>query len=101
VSQIPSRFQTLIDKQVELYEQRRTFEIRNSIPPPNTIPLNNRLRWFRIPDVISIFVDMKGSTQLSAQEHESGTAGAYQLFTGTAVALFHEFNAPYIRLLPQ
>jgi len=96
VSQIPSRFQTIIDRQVELYGQRRTFEIRNSIPPANSIPLNNRLHWFRIPDVISVFVDMKGSTQLSAQKHERGTAGAYQLFTGTAVDLFHEFNAPYI-----
>ncbi len=39
---------------------------------------------------------MKGSTQLSAQRHEGGTAGAYQLFTGTAVDLFHEFDTPYI-----
>jgi len=96
VSQIPSRFQTIIDRQVELYGQRRTFEIRNEIPPTNTIPLNNRLHWFRIPDVISVFVDMKGSTQLSAQKHERGTAGAYQLFTGTAVDLFNELNTPYI-----
>ena len=94
--QIPSRFQTLIDEQVGLYGQRRTIEIRNSIPPTNTIPLNSRLHWFRIPDVISVFVDMKGSTQLSAQKHERGTAGAYQLFTGTAVDLFHAFEAPYI-----
>jgi class 3 adenylate cyclase len=39
---------------------------------------------------------MKGSTQLSATLHARGTAGAYQLFTGTAVKLFHEFEAPYI-----
>jgi class 3 adenylate cyclase len=96
MSQIPSRFQTIIDRQVDLYGQRRTIEIRNRIPPANTIPLNNRLHWFRIPDVISVFVDMKGSTQLSAQRHERGTAGAYQLFTGTAVDLFHDFGAPYI-----
>lgn len=93
---IPPRFQTIIDEQVELYGQKRTFEIRNSIPPTDTIPLNKRLHWFRIPDVISVFVDMKGSTQLSAQRHERGTAGAYQLFTGTAVDLFHAFNTPYI-----
>ncbi len=96
MSQIPSRFQIIIDGQIELYGQRRTFEVRNSIPPTNTIPLNNRLHWLRIPDVISVFVDMKGSTQLSAQKHERGTAGAYQLFTGTAVDLFDAFNAPYI-----
>lgn len=93
---IPSRFQMIVDKQVELYGQKRIFERRNSIPPADTIPLNKRSHWFRIPDVISVFVDMKGSTQLSAQSHESGTAGAYQLFTGTAVDLFHAFDAPYI-----
>jgi len=96
VSHIPSRFQIIIDKQVELYGQRRTFEIRNSIPSTASIPLNNRLHWFKVPEVISVFVDMKGSTQLSARKHEGGTAGAYQLFTGTAVDLFHEFGTPYI-----
>ena len=93
---IPQRFQTIIDEQVELYGRRRTFERRNSLPDTTDIPLNDRSRWFRISDVISVFVDMKGSTQLSAQHHENGTAGAYQLFTGTAVDLFHAFDAPYI-----
>jgi class 3 adenylate cyclase len=96
MSQFPARFQCIIDDQVELYGQRRTTEIRTSIPPTNNIPLSNPLHWLKIPDVISVFVDMKGSTQLSAQKHERGTAGAYQLFTGTAVGLFHEFGAPYI-----
>lgn len=94
--QIPLRFQNIIEKEVELYEKRRTFERRNNIPDTNSIPLSDRSRWFRISDVISVFVDMKGSTQLSAQKHENGTAGAYQFFTGTAVDLFHEFEAPYI-----
>lgn len=94
--QIPARFQRIIDEQVMLYGQRRTSEIRTSIPSTDQIPLSNRLHWLKIPDVISVFVDMKGSTQLSAQKHERGTAGAYQLFTGTAVGLFHEFSAPYI-----
>ena len=44
------------------------------------------------------FVDMKGSTQLSATNHEKSTAGAYQLFTGTAVRLFDAFDAPYINV---
>lgn len=96
MSRIPARFQTLIDEQVMLYGQRRTFELRSSIPTTNTIPQRNPLHWLKIPDVISVFVDMKGSTQLSAQKHEGGTAGAYQLFTGTAVDLFDEFDAPYI-----
>jgi class 3 adenylate cyclase len=96
MSQFLPRFQTIIDRQVDLYGQKRTFTNYNTIPPANTITQRDPLHWFRIPDVISVFVDMKGSTQLSAQKHEKGTAGAYQLFTGTAVDLFNSFDAPYI-----
>src|SRR5260370_29437009 len=96
MAQIRARFQRIIDEQVELYGCQRTTELRTRIPPTDNIPLRNRSHWLKIPDVISVFVDMKGSTQLSAQKHERGTAGAYQLFTGTAVGLFHEFDAPYI-----
>jgi class 3 adenylate cyclase len=39
---------------------------------------------------------MMNSTKLSAEAHDNSTAGAYQLFTGTAVKLFNEFEAPYI-----
>ena len=39
---------------------------------------------------------MLGSTQFSASTHENATAGAYQLFTGTAVAIFDSFEASYI-----
>jgi len=39
---------------------------------------------------------MKGSTKLSASIHDKSTAGAYQLFTTTAVKLFHAFESPYI-----
>jgi hypothetical protein len=96
MSQIPPRFQTLIDRQIALYGQGTTSEIRKRIPPADDIPFMNRRHWFNIPDVISVFVDMVGSTQLSAQKHARGTARAYQFFTGTAVDIFHEFDAPYI-----
>lgn len=96
MAQMSSRYQAVINKQLEIYGQKRTVEIRNSIPDTTTIPLNNPSHWLKIPDIVSVFVDMKGSTQLSASLHERGTAGAYQLFTATAVQLFHEFEAPYI-----
>jgi class 3 adenylate cyclase len=96
VPHFPSRLQAVIDRQVELYEQGTTSEIRNSIPPTDDIPLVNRRHWFQIPDVISVFVDMIGSTKLSAQRHARGTAKVYQFFTGTAVDIFHTFDAPYI-----
>jgi class 3 adenylate cyclase len=35
---------------------------------------------------------MMGSTKLSAETQDRSTAGAYQLYTGTAVRLFHAFE---------
>ena len=94
---LPSRLQNVIDRAEELYGEGITTEHRNRIPPSNDIPSVNRQCWFRIPNVISVFVDMKGSTRLSARtKHAGNTARAYQFFTGTAVGLFHEFDAPYI-----
>ena len=46
--------------------------------------------------MICVFVDMTNSTALSAATHDRRTAGAYQLFTDTAVRLFDKFEAPYI-----
>ncbi len=52
--------------------------------------------WYKIPDVICIFADVRGSTKLSATSHDKSTASVYELFTGTAVKIFHEFGASYI-----
>lgn len=70
--------------------------MRNKIPDTTDIPIENPRHWLKIPDVICVFVDMIGSTRLSADAHDNSTAGAYQLFTGTAVKLFSQFEAPYI-----
>ena len=51
------------------------------------IPLGgNGLNWIKIPDLICCFVDMEGSTKLSAELHERGTAKAYRYFTNTAIS---------------
>jgi hypothetical protein len=94
--QLPSTYREEIDEQIAIFEQRRTFEERREIPDTTLIPIVDKGRWFRIRSVIAVFVDMKGSTQLSASTRESDTAGAYQLFTGTGVALFDKFEAAYI-----
>jgi class 3 adenylate cyclase len=95
-TQLPDRFRNLIDEQLDIYGQGRSITVESSIPDTNQIPLENPKHWLRIPNVICVFVDMVGSTQLSAEKHDGSTAGAYQLFTGTAVRLFHEFETPYI-----
>jgi class 3 adenylate cyclase len=95
-TQLPERFRCEIQEQLDVFAERRSFEERRAVPDTTEIPIQDKTRWFRIRDVICVYVDMMGSTQLSASAHESSTAGAYQLFTGTAVALFDAFNAPYI-----
>lgn len=95
-SQIPQRFLTIIEQQIEIYNNGTSVQRMNTIPDTSQIPIENPAHWLQIPDVISIFVDMVGSTKLSAQQHDRSTSSIYQLFTGTAVRLFHEFEAPYI-----
>lgn len=95
-TQMPRVFREVIDEQVKLYSQVRCMTVRNTIPATPNIPLDNQLNWLEIPDVICVYVDMVSSTKLSASLHPKSTAGVYQLFTGTAVRLFHEFDAPYI-----
>ena len=94
--QLPKCYRDLIDEQIKIYNQGRSITVENSIPDTSKIPIENPKHWLRIPNVICVFVDMANSTQLSAEKHDQSTAGVYQLFTGTAIRLFHEFDAPYI-----
>jgi len=87
--QMPRRYRDVIDEQIDIYDQGRSITVHNSIPDTADIPIENPKHWLRIPDVISVFVDMAKSTQLSAEKDDKTVAGAYQLFTGTAVRLFH------------
>lgn len=93
--QMPDRFIRVIDEQIDIYNDGRSIQVVNRIPDTTKIPIKH---WLKIPDVICVFVDMKNSTRLSATTQDKNTAGAYQLFTGTAVRLFAAFESPYIDL---
>ncbi len=95
-NQLPEYLRDCISQQIEIYKNGQSITVYNEIPDTSDIPIENPNHWLRIPDVICVFVDMMGSTKLSAAKHDKGTAGAYQLFTGTAVRIFHELEAPYI-----
>ncbi len=97
-TQMPEQFRDIIAAQVAIFEKPRTIELRKKIPATTEIPISDRTHWLRIPDVICVYVDMVKSTQLSATKQDKVTAGAYQLFSDTAVKLFHELEAPYIDL---
>lgn len=95
-NQVPAGIKSIIDDARALYKKSASITQRNSVPDTNQIPIENPQNWLKIPDVICVFVDMRGSTQLSAANHDNSTARAYQLFTGTAVKIFSQFESPYI-----
>ena len=95
-NQLQGLYRSIIDEQISIYNKEHSITVRKEIPDTTIIPIENPYHWFRIPDVICMFVDMMGSTKLSAEAHDKSTASAYQLFTGTAVRLFSAFEAPYI-----
>lgn len=95
-TQMPESLRGIAESESVLFGQRRGITVRNEIPDTTDIPIENRLHWLKIPSVICVFVDMTGSTRLSATSHDNGTAGAYQLFTEAAVRFFGEMDTPYI-----
>lgn len=95
-NQVLPSIKKIIDDARGLYKESASITQENEIPDTTKIPIKNKKHWTKIPDVICVFVDMKGSTALSASKHDSSTARAYQLYTGTAVDIFHDFGSPYI-----
>ena len=95
-NQLPSKYREIVEEQLQIAEKGASVQVMNSIPPTYKIPKENLRAWLKIPDVICVYVDMLGSTKLSANTVDPKTAVAYQLFTGSAVRLFSAFEAPYI-----
>lgn len=95
-SQVPKKYRDVIDAEIGVYLEGRQMREAEAIPDTVDIPIEDRRLWLRIPNTICVFADMVGSTRLSAYRHDKSTAGAYQLFTETAVRLFSAFEAPYI-----
>lgn len=79
----------------EEYLEGAQVSSKRLIPTPDKIP-QRKNSWIKIDNVISVFVDMTGSTKLSATRHEKSTAEIYQYFTGTIVKIFKAFDAAYI-----
>lgn len=92
--------QNIIDGQVEIFNKLATATQCNEIPENYKIPIDpsrdGSWNWIEIPDLICVFVDMQGSTKLSAGSRDRTLASAYQLFTNTAIKIFHDFGTPYI-----
>ena len=55
-------------------------------------------RWYRIRNVVSLYVDMKGSTQLTTEKYIRTSAKIYEIFTGSLIKILkqREFKAHFI-----
>lgn len=95
-AQLPNTILDIIKEESDLFDKGTEYTDINRIPDTKEIPIENPLHWLKIPNVICVYVDMKGSTQLSASGHPKDTAAAYRLFTGTAVSIFDDFESAYI-----
>lgn len=93
---MPLSIEKIIEKELNNFSQEVSISKRNQIPDTTKIPIEHPTTWYKIPEVICCFVDMEGSTKLSAGSHDKTTARAYRLFTETAIRIFHEFDAAYI-----
>lgn len=87
--------QELIEERINVFRKDNSITIRNLLPADGNYPLTDNY-WHRIPDVVCLFVDIRNSTGLSATTHDKSTASIYELFTGTAVRMFHQLGAGYI-----
>lgn len=94
--QLLPTIEEIIETELGYFNQAISISDRNEIPDTVNIPIVNPTHWLKIPDVICCFVDMEGSTKLSAGSHDKTTAKSYRLFTETATRIFHKFGASYI-----
>ena len=95
-SQISKNIRDIIEKELEQFQKEVSITDRNTIPDTTQIPIQKPNEWFRIKDVTCVFIDMIGSTKLSATKRQKTMAKVYRLFTETIIRIFHEFEAPYI-----
>lgn len=79
-----------LDAQAELGVQ---ITVQNEVPEEG--PVNKGL-WYRIPKVTAVFVDMKRSTELSADSSPKTSAFAYTYFVRAMVLIFERFGSNYI-----
>lgn len=95
-SQISKNIRDIIEKELQQFQEGVSITDRNAIPDTSQIPIQKPNEWFKIKDVTCVFVDMIGSTKLSATKRQTTMAKIYRLFTETIIRIFHEFEAPYI-----
>jgi len=85
----------IVEEAGKKYQGGVSVERKQFIPVTDSMPLETNV-WWRIDDAVCVYIDMKNSTKLSAQEGDRVTAKIYQYFTETAVRILNHFGASYI-----
>lgn len=88
--------ENIISNEVNYFRQAVSITPVSKIPDTANIPIENPTSWLKISKPICCFVDMEGSTKLSASLYDKSTAKAYRLFTETATRIFSKFGSSYI-----
>ena len=60
------------------------------------IPSSSSDTWIKLPEVVAVVCDLKGSTHLGTGKHDKSTARIYKASVEGAVRIFHEFDANFI-----
>ncbi len=85
----------IVDEADKRYAAGVSIEKKDFIPLTDSMPLETNT-WWRVDDVVCLYIDMKDSTKLSVQHKDKVAAKIYQYFTGTAVKILDHFGASYI-----
>jgi len=86
----------VLDDQKDKIESLEVID-RESIPSEEDMSLDVG-KWYRIRNVVCLYVDMKGSTQLTSEKYINTSAKMYEIFTGGLIKVLkqEEFRAHFI-----
>lgn len=79
----------LNNSDIPVVEKDGTFEAKD-------IPSSSSDIWIKLPEVVAVVCDLKGSTHLGTGKHDTSTARIYKASVEGAVRIFHEFDANFI-----
>lgn len=85
----------IIDEQLEIYKSKVEVVDKLKIPTRDNFPKYPH-KWYRIKDVICVYIDIAKSSQLNVSEDPESTSRLYELFCTTTVKIFNEFDAQYV-----
>jgi len=91
-----NNMEEIVESQKEKIKNMEVID-KDSIPSESDMSLEVG-RWYRIRNVVSLYVDMAGSTQLSNEKYTKTSAKMYEIFTGSLIKVLkiEEFKAHFI-----